>query len=184
MIPGIGTAIVEGVGYAGRLATRRGYHRRARDLADDLGRPLVVVGARSGGGGGIRTTGGLAQYACGDAATGGCVDLAGCTDCGSAPRDVCEVGAIPLEDDSAVVFVSHVLEYVDDPDRAWAEIVRVAGSPERVYVSRNQPWATWTRVATGARWTIDSAPPSGEFKFHAVTRAPVDVDALVVRRVA
>jgi hypothetical protein len=49
-------------------------------------------------------------------------------------------------------------------------------------VSRNQPWATWTRVATGARWTIDNAPPTGPFRHHAVTRAPVDVDDLVVRR--
>ncbi len=178
----ISTAIVEGAGYAGRLATRRGYHRRARELADQMGRPLVVVGARSGGGGGIRTTGNLSQYECGDAAGGGCVDLGGCTDCGSGSRDVCVAGAIPLEDDSAVVFVSHVLEYVDDPDRAWAEIVRVAGSPERVYVSRNQPWATWTRVATGAKWMIDDAPPTGDFRHHAVVRAPVDVDDLVVRR--
>lgn len=184
MIPGVGTAIVEGAAYAGRLATRRGFHRRARDLADELGRPLVVVGARSGGGGGIRTTGNLAQYDCGDAVTGGCVDLAGCADCKSVGRDVCAYGGIPVDDDSSVVFVSHVLEYVDDPDRAWREIVRVAGSPERVYVSRNQPWATWTRVATGARWTIDNAPPTGEFAYHAVTRAPVDVDSLIVRRVA
>jgi SAM-dependent methyltransferase len=179
----ISTAIVEGAAYVGRLATRRGMHQRARDLADVLDRPLIVVGARSGGGGGLRTTGNLSQYSCGDVC--GCVDLAGCTDCKSVGRDVCVYGSIPVEDDSSVVFVSHVLEYVDDPDRAWAEITRVAGSPERVYVSRNQPWATWTRVATGARWMIDNAPPSGEFKYHAVTRAPIDVDALLaVRRIA
>lgn len=176
----ISTALVEGVAYVGRLSTRHGLHRQARDLATEMRRPLVVVGARSGGGGNNLTTGALSQYDCGD--LGGCVDLAGCSDCGSTPCDICLPGSIPAEDDSAVVFVAHVLEYVDDPDRAWAEIVRVAGDPNRVFVSRNQKWATMTRVFTGAKWSIDSAPPMGDFRYHAVARAPVDVDALVMRR--
>jgi hypothetical protein len=183
------TALVESVGFIGRLASRRGLYNRALELSRDTGKPVVVVGARTSavkGWGPVSNVsmGSLAQYECGEH---GCVDLGGCVDCGAPPRDVQVVGSIPVRDGGAVVFVSHTLEYVDDPDRAWAEITRAAGGPSHVFVSRNQPWATWTRVATGARWQIDSAPPdrfpagharAGElmpFSYHAVRRAPVEL---------
>ncbi|MBK8263789.1 MAG: hypothetical protein IPK80_20940 [Nannocystis sp.] len=49
-------------------------------------------------------------------------------------------GKIPnIADDSAVVFVSCVLEYVEDLHGALAEIARIAGSPDNLFIVNVQP---------------------------------------------
>jgi hypothetical protein len=171
------TGATEGVAFLNRLSSRRGLFARARARANESGRPLVVVGAPSAG----LVSGRLAQYGCGDLP---CVDLRGCRDCGALARDVTTPGAIPADDDSAVVFVSYVLEYVNDIDGAIAEIARVAGAAlepdgtitkgaENIYVARLQGWSTLARIVTGARHIVDEAPPSSSrFSFHRVARPP------------
>ncbi|MBK8265621.1 MAG: hypothetical protein IPK80_30365 [Nannocystis sp.] len=62
-------------------------------------------------------------------------------------------GPIPgIADDSAVVFVSCVLEYVQDLNAALAEIARIAGSAENLFVVNVQPWTLTARLYPGARW--------------------------------
>ncbi len=124
----------------------KGYYQRARDRADTIDRPLVVVGAPAKS---------MSQYRCGDVP---CVDINGCKSCKAPPRDVTVAGAIALEDDSAVVFSPYVLEYVDNPEAAMAEMQRVAGSPENMYIPTIQDWATGTRVMTGAKHQINRMP--------------------------
>ena len=52
---------------------------------------------------------------------------------------------------SAVVFVSCVLDYVADIDAALREISRIASSADNVFVVTVQPW-TLTAPLPGARW--------------------------------
>jgi hypothetical protein len=165
------TLLVEGAGFIDRILTRKSYYARARERASSLHRPLVVVGAP--------TSGLVRNYPCGDL----CIDLEGCMACGSPPRDVEAPGGIPLDDDSAVVFVSYVFEYVDDIEAAWREVRRVAGHTDNCFVASVQTWATWTHLLyPGSRWIVEEAPPdSTEFAYRSLTRPPIDVRKLLVK---
>ena len=157
------TGLAEAATFIGRLGARKGMYVRAIDRANETGRPLVVVGAPSSG----WVTGTLAQYQCGDLP---CVDLRGCDTCGAAPSDVTIKGAIPAKDDSAVVLVAYVLEYVEDEKAAEAEIMRAAGSPANVFVAC-AGMSGVTQLATNARRVVVSAPPtSSDFKYRSVMR--------------
>lgn len=141
--------IREGVLWWARRARRTDHYESALALSRALGRPLVVVGDPSGG----MTSG----YGCGDLA----VDLSGCGGCPvGVAADVCKGGAIPLADNSAIVFVSCVLEYVDDPHAAYREILRVAGDPSRVFVVAVDGWTLTSAFYPGAKWVIEEAPPT------------------------
>lgn len=152
--------------FVDRLATRRGMWAAARARAAETGKPLVVVGAPSSGY--VRAWG--CQYGCGDLP---CVDLRGCALCGAAARDVTKEGAIPGEPGGVVVFVSYVLEYVDDIEGACRELLRAAGDSSNVFVAKLDGRHQLTRIFTRARWILDEAPPAHVgFKFHAVARPP------------
>ncbi len=74
-------------------------------------------------------------------------------------------GPIPdVADNSSVVFVSCVLEYVTDIDAALREISRIAGSADNVFVVTVQPWTLTARLYPGARWR-------GTVKLGTVTQA-------------
>ena len=151
--------------FVDRLATRRAMFGAARARAAETGSPLVVVGAPSSG----YVRGWGCQYGCGDLP---CVDLRGCKLCGASPRDVTKEGAIPGEP-GVVVFVSYVLEYVDDIEGACREILRAAGDPANVFVAKLDEKHRACRIFTRARWIVDEAPPAHVgFKFHAVARPP------------
>jgi SAM-dependent methyltransferase len=117
----------------------------AHALARSLGRQLVVVGAPD-----AATTAG---YPCGDVT----VDLAK-TSCPVAVRaDITK--PLPFADDSVVVFVSCVLEYVDDENAAWAELNRISGG--RVFVVRVEPWTLTAFLYPGAKrrfWDVPGLP--------------------------
>lgn len=110
----------------------------ARAEARRLGRPLVVVGAPDGGV--------TAGYGCGDVT----VDLAPSTCPRSIVADVTK--PLPFADDSVVVFVACVLEYVDDLRGAVAELTRISGG--RMFVVRVEPWTLTAYLYPGARRTI------------------------------
>jgi hypothetical protein len=121
-------------------------YRRALAHARALGRPLLVVGAPD-----AATTGG---YGCGDVT----VDLAPSSRCpGYLRADVTR--PLPFEDGSHVVFVSCVLEYVSDPDAAHAELLRVAGGVENLYIVRVEPWTLAGHLYPGARQTLSPHAP-------------------------
>lgn len=159
-----------------RNVRRYRYYRMARARAHRLGRRLVVIGAPDAGEGRsaafART---LRLYGCGDE----CVDLGGgCVPrCGDTRHTRVDALAYlrGLPDDSRVLFVSVVLEYVDDlPALVW-EMERVAGSlRDNVFVVhidddhlprgvRRLFSAGYTGAGGGPwrrRWRIKKAPPT------------------------
>lgn len=144
--PMMGLVLWEQAWWMRRRQLRAQMYAAAKARAEALGRPLVVIGDPKGG-----AT--QDDYGCGDLA----IDLTGCPECtndgepNGIVADVCEPGSIPLENDSAVVFVACVLEYVSDFDAALDEILRVAGGPENVFVVRVEPWTITSVVYPGAR---------------------------------
>lgn len=151
MVPVIPIAM-EAAGWMARNARCRLLYQLAKARAAKTGKPLAVVGSPGLGQSGARGN----AYSCGDL----CVDIRGCPVCGAKPCDLTDQGGIPVRPGGAVVFVSYVLEYVDDCDAAWREVVRACGNPKTdAFVAYVQPWATWTRIGTGCNWILESAPP-------------------------
>ena len=148
--PLMGLLLWEQAWWMRRKQMRAQMYAAAKARAEALGRPLVVIGDPKGG-----AT--HDDYGCGDLA----IDLTGCPECvgpdgepNGIAADICEPGSIPLENDSAVVFVACVLEYVPDFDAALDEILRVAGGPENVFVVRVEPWTITSFAYPGARRTL------------------------------
>ena len=126
----------------GWWAKRRSDRKRVYDMAQSealrLGRPLVVIGAPDGG-----VTSG---YGCGDFV----VDLAPSSCPNALQADISK--RMPFEDDSVVVFVSCVLEYVDDVEGALREIQRVSGGHS--FLVCVEPWTLTAHLYPGAKRTM------------------------------
>ena len=153
-----------------RQYERKSGYAWARKRADELGRPLVVVGDPAWGDG-SRALGRVAGY--GEV----CMDLTGCP--GATVSDSNQDGrkgkpvrtvkgdALPalkeMEAGSAVVFCSFVLEYVDDPERMYREMVRVGGGPENVRALTVNPWTYTAMFHVGkgyaTKWRVFSLEP-------------------------
>jgi hypothetical protein len=73
---------------------------------------------------------------------------------------------IAVQDDSAVLYVACVLEYVTDLRRSMDEILRIAGEPENIYIVTVQPWTLTAALHPAARW-------AGIAETHAVSMGPV-----------
>lgn len=131
----------EGGWWLRRRARRGLLYREAAAAAMALGRPLVVVGAPDAG-----PTGG---YGCGDVT----VDLAPSQCPGYLRADVTR--PLPWPDDSVVVLVSCVLEYVDDVEAALAELRRVSGG--WLWVARVEPCTLTAHLYPGARRTLPAS---------------------------
>lgn len=131
----------EGAWWVRRRAVRGSSYADAELRARMTGKPLVVVGAPDGG-----VTGG---YGCGDVT----IDLAASSIC---PRFLsADIGLrLPFDDDSCVVFVACVLEYVEDYSAALAELQRIAG-PD-LFIVRVEPWTLTAYLYPGAKRTIPS----------------------------
>lgn len=108
-----------------------------------LNRPLVVIGAPD--------RGSTAGYPCGDIT----VDIGPSACPRSIQADITK--AIPVEDNSAVVFVACTLEYVSNFSAAWAEIRRVAGDTANVFNVRVEPWTLTAWLYPGRRRTLPVA---------------------------
>jgi hypothetical protein len=127
----------------------------ARARARELHRPLVVVGDPNNG-----LNSGLGPaYGCGDI----CLDLTGCPLC--ATGHVVDITRGPnshVADNSAVVFVSCVIEYVSDVQAAWREVWRMAGGPENVFMVPVQPWTITSTLYLGTKNKIEGKNLLGE----------------------
>jgi hypothetical protein len=147
--------VVEGVTALDRLGRRTTLYQAALARAAATGRPLVVVGDPDAG----LHTRMVRAYGCGDLT----IDLRGAPAC---PRQIAAdltrgpIAAVP--DNSAVVYVSAVLEYIPDVAAAWREIGRMAGSVENLFVVTVEPWSGTATLYPGASWMIDVAPPEGQ----------------------
>ena len=142
----LGSALLtEGGAALQRFETRRRLFEAAARRAYELGRPLVVVGDPDAG----AHTRLVRAYGCGDL----CLDLEGCPMCQVMQAADLTAGPVPgVADDSAVVFVSCVLEYVSDPEAALRELQRMAGSRENLFIVFVEPWTLTAALYPGARW--------------------------------
>lgn len=128
-----------------RRVRRRQTYERAMLRARELGRPLVVLGAPAGG----AVNGILGpDYGCGDL----CVDLEGCPGCPTATTGPAEAVLAELADDSAVVFVSCTLEYVDDVEQVWGDLQRISGG--ELFVVTVEPLSLTAWFYPGAQRVI------------------------------
>ena len=136
-------ASFEGAGALNRDREREQLYNQAKQRAQQTGRLFVVIGDPSGG-----TTHGAG---CGDT----CIDIQGC-DCPVSIRHDLTIGPTPnVKNNSAVVYVSCVLEYVSDYQLAWDEIIRMAGSVDNVFVVTVQSWTLTAALYPGARQTLE-----------------------------
>lgn len=143
-------AAVEGGASWSRFEDRKRLYALAKERAEKTGRTLVVVGDPDGG----THTRFARAYGCGDV----CLDLHGCAACPVQYEADITKPVTEVPDDSAIVFVSCVLEYVEDIGAASQEILRMAGSTENVFVATVQPWTMTSILYPGARWKLHAAP--------------------------
>ena len=103
---------------------KRTLYQEAQRLATELKLPLVVVGSPSTGSVFTRINSRIfnVNYGCGDV----CVDVLGCSPCAQSVEDDLLSYLLKLRDNSCVLFISVVLEYVD-LDAVKGQILRVAG---------------------------------------------------------
>lgn len=144
-------ALWEGGWWVARRNRRASVFEIAQKRAAELGRPLIVIGAPDSW-----TTGG---YGCGDVT----IDLEPQSSC---PHHIQAdiTRPLPLSDDSAVIFVSCTLEYVDDYESAVAELMRISGG--ELYVVRVEPWTLTAYLYPGAQRTIGAPRNDGRFPAH------------------
>lgn len=147
MFPALLTIAAELFSAHARFRLRSERFVQAQTQARALGRPLLVVGDPDAG---LHTR--LARaYGCGDV----CTDLNGCPACPDSITADLTKGPIPhLADDSCVVFVPCVLEYVTDLDAAWNELMRIAGDRSRLHLVTVAPWTLTASLYPNARWHL------------------------------
>jgi hypothetical protein len=131
-------AAFETIMWARRRARRQTVFQQAQARAQLLGRPLVVIGAPDGG-----VTSG---YACGDVT----IDLAPSSCPNALQADITQ--RTPFADNSVVVFVSCVLEYVNDHNAALAEIQRISGG--QAFYCGVEPMTATAYLYPGAKRTL------------------------------
>lgn len=137
----------EGIAALARFEDRKRQYAEAVAQARQMGRTLVVVGDPNSG----AHTRLKAAYGCGDV----CVDLTSCPACPvGVAVDLTRGRVEQVRDNSAVVYVSCVLEYVNDPAAAMREIFRMAGSPANVFIVPVQPWTVTAAMYPGAKNTV------------------------------
>ena len=129
----------EGYWWVRRLDDRKAMYTRALAHARAVGLPLIVVGAPDRG----ATSG----PGCGDLV----IDIQPSRSPNFLQADITK--RLPIPSNSAVIFVSCVLEYVGDFGAAWSELQRIA--PGRVYVCRVPPWTLSAYLYPGARRVVD-----------------------------
>jgi len=121
--------------------------KQARIAADLRGKPLLNVGCGTKGSSlrvALLGPTGWGDVNCDIAAASEC-DLSG-TACS------CDIMALPWADkEFGAVIASHVLEHVEDPQRALAELHRVA---DEVFAVTPAWWAPHTWIHPGHRWFI------------------------------
>lgn len=142
----LGLAAAESAFTGQRWLRRRTSFAAAAGRALEIGRPLIVIGDPDAG----AHTSWMPAYGCGDL----CIDLRGCPRCTNYhAADITRGPIADIADDSAVVFVSCVFEYVGDLDAARREVLRIAGDPANVFAITVQPWTFTAALYPGARWT-------------------------------
>lgn len=113
-----------------RQKDRQKIFKLAETRAKDLGRPLLVYGDPYYGIGSRFFNMFMEGYGCGDET----VDLTGCPQCPNGVKSDMLAHLKTKKSDSQVIFVSCVLEYIDDIEQTIEEMKRVAGSLDNIFV--------------------------------------------------
>jgi len=135
----------EGLMWEKQLADRKRLYNEAETYAHSVDKPLLVVGNPKG------------RHKCGDIN----VDLTE-TECPTSIEANIEDLSIFYDKQFGAVFVGHVLEHVDDIEKAYGELCRVA---DKVFVAYPDWYSAIAYVHPGHKWLILSAPPNGELKY-------------------
>ena len=146
--------------------------RRAQRVAARTGKPLLVIGSPYLGGISGTIAKWLGLYPCGDI----CVDIQGCQTCPNQSSMHAEQFLALQKPDSHVIFISCVLEYIDDIEGTIEQLRRVSGGDLFVVFIDNPidflMSGSYIDVSTGQyiqrRWKILAAPPlSSGFAYEA-----------------
>jgi len=117
-----------------RQKMRESSYNKALQVSKIAKKPLMVVGDPLGG---KASQFYGPAYGCGDL----CVDIAGCQTCrNNYKADILDV-LKKEEDNSYVIYISFVLEYVDNIDETIEELYRVAGKNEHIFINAVQPYS-------------------------------------------
>ena len=131
-----------------RNSKRKKVYQSVKDYAKKVNKPLMIIGDPYNG---ISSKfEGDALYGCGDV----CIDLTGCPKCKNSIR---VKGPIPeklkqFKNDSYVVYVSYVLEYVDDYEESVKELRRVGG--DNVFALTVSPLCLTSYLYPGRKRTM------------------------------
>ena len=113
-----------------RHYNRLNIYKMALKQSNETNKPLIVYGDPYNGVGSKFWNKIFGSYGCGDMA----VDLTGCPKCDNGVKSDILDHLKTVESDSAIIFISCVLEYVDNIEEVIDEIYRVAGSKENIYI--------------------------------------------------
>ena len=153
-----GVAVAETAATWTRWEQRRRLFLAADERARSLGRPLLVVLPRKEGW--FNRSMRLYEYG---ARYG---DIFNASHSPVIFADSLARGLPAIADDSAVVYVACVLEYVTDLRRSMDEIMRMAGAIDNIFIVTVQPWTLTAALHPAARW-------AGIADTHAVSMGPV-----------
>jgi len=129
-----------------QLHDRKVLYHQAEDYAIMIGKPLLVVGNPKG------------RHPCGDVN----VDLDGSV-CPMFEQASIEDLNMFSDGKFGAVFVGHVLEHVDNIEKAYSELVRVID--DVVYVAYPDWYSLIAHLHPDHKWLILSAPPRGKLRY-------------------
>jgi len=156
-----------------RSRRRREMFSQAVARSMQTGKPLLVIGDPDSGAWNAMMG---RDYGCGDI----CIDLQGCLRCTRSIRGRVEDVLPKIRSSSHVVFVSCVLEYVDDANLVLAHLQRISGGDLYIVTVQPESIAAWVypgakRVYrhTSRRTAITARPPgASSSSISASTRRP------------
>lgn len=123
--------------YVDRAAKRKKYYAMAQQKALQTKKPLLVIGDPATDNYSLTKF----DYGCGDV----CMDINDCPLCPTAVKHDINNGFDFLGDNSCVVFVSCTLEYANDINGIYRQLVRISGGD--VYIVTITPNSLKTRFA-------------------------------------
>jgi hypothetical protein len=110
-----------------RQIFRKKLFLEAENLSKILKRPLMVIGDPYNG---IGSKFHGPAYGCGDI----CLDITGCPKCNNGIKGRLEDKLSSFKSNSHVIYISCVLEYVDEIDKVWEELLRIAGTSKNIFM--------------------------------------------------
>ena len=150
---------------AQRQQDRHQIYTLAESRAQELNKPLLVYGDPYYGIGSRFFNMFMEGYGCGDET----VDLTGCPLCPNCVKSDMLVHLKTKESDSQVIFVSCVLEYLDDIEETISEMKRVAGSLDNIFVVtvKNNSFSAYLyqEDVYAAKYLIQAPPVFTELSF-------------------